>query len=346
MRKINFFFFILLISPILCLGGDDNCASNSRTLLPIEEFAAVVGDYISEGRIVYSLGAQKHMNERGIAENDIKYILRYPAEVAKTRFDGTVSEYNITGVPDKDENQLELWVSFEAQKKGPLTVDTINTVVRSLPKDGTYLSFGLSKQNFVHIARNTIEEGKIIYSPLAREHMNEHSVNQSDIEQTLRSPNKVKETRFDGSISEYNVIGFPNKDGKQLKLWVSLDAQSKGQLTINTVTRYLPKNRIPLSKENFIPFINDYLDKKKLVYTTNARRLMAGQNISEHDIEHVLRHPKKVGSKNTQNHALDGVRYIRGETANGNLLRLGIILTLAKKAKKRNVVVTIAVKRS
>ena len=335
MKNRNFLFLFLVMNPALCLRADDNCASNSRTLFPIEDFATIVGNYISEGRIVYSLGAQKHMNERGIAENDIKYTLRYPAEVAKTRFDGTISEYSIMGVPDKDGNQLELRVSFESQRKGPLTVDTIDTVVRSLPKDGAYLSFGLSQEDFVHVAEDYIGKGKIVYSPNAQEYMRKHFVKRRHIERTLLSPDKVTETLFDGITSKYTIAGSPNINGRQLHLKVSLEAQRKEQLTIDSITRSSLKKHIPLSRDAFVQFIKNYLSNKNLIYTTRTRQRMSEQNISENDILHALKHPKKVGDRATQKDASGKVVYIRGETANKKLLHLGISLE-----KKKEIAVT------
>ncbi len=140
------------------------------------------------------------------------------------------------------------------------------------------------------------------------------------------TPAEVTKNRFDGITSEYNITGLPDKDGNQLEMWVSFEAQRKGQLTVDSVVPSFMKNKIPLSKAAFMRFINNYLDQKKLIYTIRTRKRMSEQNVNRSDIEHALKNPRKVGDGVAQKHAPGNVVYLRGETANKNLLHLGISL--------------------
>ena len=110
-RSKTCFFFLILFWPALCLAAEDNCVSDSRTLLSIEELTYIAGDYISEGKITYSPSAQKDMRERFVEKSDIEYTLSYPAEV-KTHFASDSNKHHVTGLPDKNGKQLRIEALF------------------------------------------------------------------------------------------------------------------------------------------------------------------------------------------------------------------------------------------
>ncbi len=194
----------------------------------------------------------------------------------------------------------------------------------------------LSKEDFAYIAGDMISEGRIVYSPLAQYYMDEHRVSKTDLEYTLRYPAKIL-PREDSN--EYNIIGLPNRDESLLRLRVFLDGQGKGQLLVSMVKRLFPEDRIPLSRADFIPFISDSIAQRRLVYSAHTQKRMKEHEISRNDIEYVLKNPKQVGSKNTQNYGLGDTVYIMGEGADKTQLQIGLSLV-----EKGRIFVTSAVR--
>ena len=184
--------------------------------------------------------------------------------------------------------------------------------------------FDLPKERFVSIARNYIREKKVFYSFRAQNLMHERGIGASDIEYALRYPLTVK-TRPNAGPNEYHIMGLTNKDGNQVRVGISFVAQGGGQLVITTVAHFLAKDRIPLSKADFIPFIGDFIEQGKLTYADRVQLSMRGQSITTSDVEYVLKSPVEVGNKkNMQNHTPDSRIYINGVGRDGNLLRVGI----------------------
>ncbi len=194
----------------------------------------------------------------------------------------------------------------------------------------------LSKEDFAYIAGDMISEGRIVYSPLAQDYMDEHRVSKTDLEYTLRYPAKIL-PREDSN--EYNIIGLSNRDESLLRLRVFLDGQGKNQLLVNMVKRLFPEDRIPLSKADFIPFISDSIAQGMLFYSARTRKRIEEYKISRNDIEHALKNPTQVGSKTTQHYGLGDTVYIMGEGAGKTRLQIGLSLI-----EKRRIFVTSAVR--
>ncbi len=291
--KNRYFLSLLLFWPVLCLGGEGGCASSSRTLLSKEDFAYIAGDIISEGRIVYSTKAQKQMDEYEITENDIKYTLRYPVKVEKNSLDDVTSKYVITGLPDKDGNQLEMWVSFEAQRKGQLTVDS---VVPSFMKN----KIPLSKAAFMRFINNYLDQKKLIYTIRTRKRMSEQNVNRSDIEHALKNPKKVG----DGVAQKHapgNVVYLRGETANKNLLHLGISLEKQGKIAVTTVGRIL-NEQIPSSKKDFIRFVSDSIATGKgIVYTRFARKRMDGLALTDEDIKHIFKHPIRIKKKSNGN---------------------------------------------
>ena len=195
----------------------------------------------------------------------------------------------------------------------------------------------LSPKDFAYIAGDYIDERGIAYSPHARTRMIEQRVSETAIERILRYPHGVQ-ARLDG-INKYNITGPTNNDGSFLRLGVSLEPQEpQRQLKVFAVIHTLQKSRIPLLKEDFIPFISDYLGREKLEFSLYSRQRMGEQSVTESDIEYVLRNPMEMGNKTTmRNYTSDSKIYVRGITDDGKELNLG----LASRGEKFIVVTSV-----
>ena len=188
----------------------------------------------------------------------------------------------------------------------------------------------LSKERFAGIARDYIRKKKIVYIPQTQTIIKEQGIRESDIERTLQNPSGIK-ARSDGP-NEYGVIGSSDEDGNQLHIAVSLE--SRGQLVVIWISRHVrQRGRIPLFKDDFVPFISRYLDQKELIYSEGTRQKMREQTVGEEDIERVLRYPIEVGNQNMQHYTPDSVIYVRGTIPDGNSLRVGIVSEPGKRIR-------------
>ena len=186
----------------------------------------------------------------------------------------------------------------------------------------------LSTENFADIAEDYIRQGKITYTSRIQTRMSEQGVSESDIEYVLHYPVEIRPRRRDGP-NKYNITGLADKKGSQLRLGVSFGSQ--GELVIFAIMRTRQKElKIPLERENFIPFINGYLDREKFIYSANAGRRMEEHMITEDDVEYALKNPIEVGNKTAmQNHAFDPI-YVRGQARDGKLLNIGVASSMGK----------------
>ncbi len=303
MKKIHFL-SLLLFWPVLCLGADQNCASSSRTLLSSEDFAYIAGDYIDEGKIVYSSHVQGRMDEGEIGENDIERVLRYPYRV-KARPDG-INKYNVIGQVEKDGSQLRIEVFLEPQ--GPQKQLMAFSVIRTLQKN----RIPLQKEDFIPFVGDYLDREKLAYSVYAQRRMGEKGVTQSDIEHVLKNPIEVgnKTAMQNYSLDSKIYVRGVTDDGKELHLGLA----SKGEklVVVTSVNRIL-NDQVPSEKKDFIRFIRDYLAaEKRIVYTQRAQERMGKLAIGEVDIEHTLKHPVRIIYRS--NHK---GYYILGQTVNG-----------------------------
>ena len=346
MKKMTLLFFFW---PALCWGDQLTCASSSRSLLDdrallptvnlsLEDFAYIAGDYIGEGKIVYSPRVQERMNQQVITKADLEHALSYPTKVENRTVHGrpaNPNQYNIMGLA-KDGNQVRLGVAFDSREGGRLVVVTVAQTLSD--KRMLVPSTNLSKEDFAYIAGDYIRERKIVYSPHVQNHMDERVITRDDVEHALSYPTKVEkraEHGRPGGPGGYNIVGL-GKEGNQVRIGVSLSSQEEGRLVVVAVARTLPNDRMPVSKEDFKNFVGDYIQEGRgIIYTRHARGRMREQRITRDDVRHALGHPSRVGNLN---HASGP--YVVGKAKDGNQLRLGV--SFRSEEGGRLVVVTLA----
>ena len=303
MKKVHFL-ILLLFWPALCLGADQSCASSSHTLLSSKDFAYIAGDYIDEGKMIYSSHARGRMDEGGIGENDIERVLRYPYRV-KARPDG-INKYNVIGQAEKDGSQLRIEVFLEPQ--GPQKQLMVFSIIRTLQKN----RIPRQKEDFIPFIGDYLRRKKLVYSLYAQGRMGEQSITQSDVEYVLKNPIEVgsKTATQNYSVDSKRYVRGATDDGKELHL--GLASRGEKLVAVTSVNRIL-NDQVPSEKKDFIRFIRDYLAaEKRIIYTQRARERMGNLAIGEDDIEHTLKHPVRIIYRS--NHK---GYYILGQTRNG-----------------------------
>ena len=139
--------------------------------------------------------------------------------------------------------------------------------------------------------------------------MREQGIVESDVEYVLRSPLEVENRKTMQNYSPDSKIYIKgvDKDGNRLRLGISA---MEGRRIVVTSARRVLDDRIPLMKEDFISFINDYLGEgNKIIYTRHVRERMDKLVVGEEGIERMLRHPVKIVKRSDRYYVIgQGVR--------------------------------------
>ena len=316
MKKIS---FLLFFWPALCLAVEDNCASNSRALLSPQDFAYIAGDYIDEGKIVYSPITQKHMDQERISGSDIEYTLRYPAKILPRN----LNQHTIIGSPNRDGSQLRLLVSLDVQGERQLIVNTVKLL---LPED----QIPPSKADFVSFISDFIDRRALIYPTHVRRRMNEKKISASDIEYVFRNPTKVG-NKTTQNYAPGDTVYIRGESADKI-LYIGITLMEKGRIGIISIRRILD-DQIPLEREDFMRFMNNYIGAgKKIIYTRLARDRMDDLAFTEDDVQHILKYPIETERKTGRN----GYQ-VMGQTAN----RVGLQLVISFNDDKQIIVVAV-----
>ena len=262
------FFSSLFFWPNLCLGADDSCVTDVRTLLSPQNFVYIAGDYIDEGKITYSPSAQKDMTEHFVEKSDIEYTLHYPAEV-KAHSDDS-NKYHVIGSPDKNKKQLRIETFFEAGGERGLVIARVAFLQK----------------------RVSLSEKKLKYTVNAGRTMRERKITQRNVEYILKHSIEMDAQTLRGNASGITYITGTYSGNRLLKLGIDLQEE---YIVVTSVERVFRDQLLPLLKEDFAHFMDDYFRaQKNITYTRRVENFMHRLGIGEDYIKYALRNPIKI----------------------------------------------------